>query len=104
MSKLDQYGCKMTITQHGKMFSWETSTWDCDMDDFLEAFYGMMIGLTYHPETVLRGMKEFADERLGYLGPIEDWDDEDDREDEDDVVKVEDDDPARPIDVRPTAF
>lgn len=93
MSRIEDYGCKMSISQHGKTFTWETDAWDCDMEDFLEAFYGMMIGATYHPETVLRSMKEFAEERL------ECWEKDDDADEHDGVP---DDDPSIPIDVRST--
>lgn len=47
----------------GKKMITELS-WDAGMDDILEAVYGMCIGLTFHPSTVLEVMKDFADERL----------------------------------------
>lgn len=47
----------------GKKMITELS-WEAGMDDILEAVYGMCIGLTFHPNTVLGAMKDFVDERL----------------------------------------
>ena len=38
--------------------------WDASMEDLLDAFYGACITTTWHPTTILEGMKEFAEEHL----------------------------------------
>jgi len=38
--------------------------WDVSIEDLINAFYSACIGITYQPQTVLRCMKEFAEERL----------------------------------------
>lgn len=51
----NSYGHKITV-------DWDHE--DVDMEDLLNAFYASLIGLTWQPETVLRNMRDFADERL----------------------------------------
>lgn len=38
--------------------------WDASMEDLLDAFYGACIATTWHPTTILEGMKAFAEEHL----------------------------------------
>ena len=47
-------------------FSWK-GNWDAGADEIIEAFYSMMVGLTFPETTVLRAMKEFAEDRLEVL-------------------------------------
>ena len=42
--------------------------WDVPIDDMLSTFYGMCITATWQPVTVLKNMKEFAEEKLETLG------------------------------------
>ena len=69
----------MTISnpKHYKEFSWK-GNWDANADDFLEAFYAMLVGLTFSETGVLRAMKDFAEERLSVLEPEEKEEEEDD--------------------------
>ena len=41
---------------------------DISIDDILDAFYGILIGATWHPQTILQAMQEFAEEKLEALG------------------------------------
>jgi hypothetical protein len=34
--------------------------WDANMYDYLDAFYTAMIGIGFHPESVINGMEEFV--------------------------------------------
>ena len=34
--------------------------WDANMDNFVDAFYTAMIGIGFHPDTVIDGMEEFV--------------------------------------------
>ena len=38
--------------------------WDANIDELLSSFYGMCVSATYSPITVLKQMKEFAEEHL----------------------------------------
>ena len=38
--------------------------WDASMEDLLDAFYGACVATTWHPTTILEGMKVFAEEHL----------------------------------------
>ena len=51
----NSYGHKITV-------DWDHE--DVDIEDLLNAFYASLIELTWLPETVLRNMRDFADERL----------------------------------------
>lgn len=44
--------------------NWESPEWDAGIDDWCHAFFSLMVGVTFSPETVLRGMKEFAENNL----------------------------------------
>lgn len=33
--------------------------WDANMEDLCQAFYGACVAITFNPETVLDGMKDF---------------------------------------------
>lgn len=62
--KRENQGCKMSLIMNDSKMSWETGQWDCGMEELLEAFYGLCVGQTFCPETVLKGMKEFVEERM----------------------------------------
>ena len=49
-------------------FAWK-GNWVAGADDIIEAFYSMMVGLTFPETTVLRAMKEFAEDKLEVLEP-----------------------------------
>lgn len=38
--------------------------WDATMEQLCQAFYTACIGITFHPDTVVRGMQEFVEENL----------------------------------------
>lgn len=42
--------------------------WDAGMEELLDAFYGACIATTWHPITILEGMRDFAEERLETFG------------------------------------
>ena len=62
----------MTITnpKQYQEFSWK-GNWDANAGDFVEAFYAMLVGLTFSETGVLRAMKDFAEEKLSILEPEE---------------------------------
>lgn len=66
----DKFIITMEQTDGKKMVT--ELSWEAGMDDVLEAFYGMCVGLTWAPVTVLEAMKDFADERLDNGTVVED--------------------------------
>lgn len=54
----------LSLVTYNNKFTWETDHSDINIDDLLEAFYGLCVGVTFAPEAVLQGMKDFAEERL----------------------------------------
>lgn len=42
--------------------------WDAGMEELLDAFYGACVATTWHPTTILEGMRDFAEERLETFG------------------------------------
>lgn len=47
-----------------KKVVWEIPYNDANLDDWLHGFLTCMVGITFNEQQVLRGMKEFAEERL----------------------------------------
>ncbi len=56
--------CKMSASMYGHTYTWESDNPDCTMEEFLDAFYGLMVGLTFQPVTIISAMKEYADGRI----------------------------------------
>lgn len=50
--------------EHPTSTIWETGAPDANLENVLEGFYGCLIGLTWHPDAILRAMKNFVEERL----------------------------------------
>lgn len=61
---MEKTGCKLSISSYGNTMEWRTEYEDCDLEAFIDAFYGCMVGLTFHPDGILKEMKRFAEERL----------------------------------------
>ena len=55
--------CKMSASMYGHTYTWECDNPDCTMEEFLDAFYGLMVGLTFSPKTIVTAMKDFVEER-----------------------------------------
>ena len=53
----------LTLEHADRKVSTELS-WDASMEDLLDAFYGACVATTWHPTTILEGMKAFAEEHL----------------------------------------
>jgi len=54
---------KITIENYGKKMSVETNHEDNSLDEYIDAFYGLLILTTFHSETILNGFKEFIEEK-----------------------------------------
>lgn len=57
----------LTLKNEYKTISVELP-WDANIEDLLEAFYGGMVGLTFHPAGIVRFMREWCDEKAESLG------------------------------------
>ena len=55
---------KITVDNYDYTVSWEVPYNDTSLDDFLQGFVSCLVGVTYSEENVLRGMYEYAKERL----------------------------------------
>ena len=65
--KQKQENTRLTLESYGNVYRFETPHGDTDMDEMLYAFYGLLTAATWSPITILKAMKEFADERLEIL-------------------------------------
>jgi hypothetical protein len=62
--KQKQENTRLTLESYGNVYRFEADHCDCDMDEILYAFYGLLTAATWSPITILQAMKQFADERL----------------------------------------
>ena len=65
--KQKQENTRLTLESYGNVYRFEADHCDCDMEEMLYAFYGLLTAATWSPITILKAMKEFADERLELL-------------------------------------
>lgn len=60
-TEVDDAPTKLTYEMYGMKFTAEfPSSDDVDIDDVMSAFYGLMTAASWHPDTVINGMAEFA--------------------------------------------
>lgn len=55
----------LTLSQSGIKMSVELP-WDASIEDLIQAFYSTLIGITFNPQTIVKGFKEFLEEN-GYV-------------------------------------
>lgn len=60
---IDHKPTKITLESHNKKHSSELN-WDAGLDDILDAFYGLCIAATFHPESILNVMKDWVEEKM----------------------------------------
>ena len=72
---IDQKPTKITLEAHGHKHSSELN-WDAGLDDILDAFYGLCIAATFHPETILSYMQEWLDEKKSCMTAFKENDEE----------------------------
>lgn len=56
----DFKGIKITYETEDGTTTWQSPYSDVTIDDILWGFYGLCIGQTWYPTTVISGMREFA--------------------------------------------
>ena len=67
---------RLTLESYGNVYRFEADYYDCDMNEMLYAFYGLLTAATWSPITILQSMKQFADERLELLGKYQNLEEE----------------------------
>ena len=60
--KPDDAKTRLILETNDNRYIWESPYADANMDEILNALYGLCVGATWQPETVIKCMKEFADE------------------------------------------
>lgn len=65
---------KITLESHDKKHSSELN-WDAGLDDILDAFYGLCIAATFHPESILNVMKDWVEEKMDGMEAFKNIDD-----------------------------
>lgn len=55
---------KLIYETQDQRLTWEFPFIDPSLDDILEAFYGMLVSTTWHPESIAQAMYDFGKERL----------------------------------------
>lgn len=54
---------ELILKMNGQEHSWK-GPWDSDINDILDAFYGLLTGATFSPKMLPVWMKEWAEEKL----------------------------------------
>ena len=72
---------RLTLEQSDKKIVWEVPYEDVDaIDDMLHAIYTIMVGMTFHPDTVIHAFASFLQEKASNLYDI--YEHEENQEDE----------------------
>jgi hypothetical protein len=58
---------KMEVTENDTTVTIENDCEDLTIKEWCHMFYTAMIGITFYPETIINGMKDFAEELKGEL-------------------------------------
>jgi len=53
---------KMVVEENDRTITIENEHEDLTIKEWCQMFYTAMIGITFHPETIINGMKDFAEE------------------------------------------
>jgi len=53
---------RLTVEQPDLKVTWEVPYNDVNGEDMMNAIRTIMVGMTFHPETVYRAMREYAEE------------------------------------------
>lgn len=69
---------ELILKMNGREYSWK-GPWDADMEDLLDAFYGLLVGATFSAKMIPEWMKEWVEDHV------------EESPEEDDVVVPEDD-------------
>lgn len=59
-------GTKITLQMYDESISWETPIEDCDINQVIQGFYNVLLGSTFHQDTIVKGFQKFVDDKMGY--------------------------------------
>lgn len=62
MKPTDEVKTRLVYESGDNRFIWESPYCDVSMEDILDAFYGILVGATWQPDTIMKGFKEFLEE------------------------------------------
>lgn len=54
---------RLTLEMNGQEFSWK-GPWDVDINDILDAFYGLLVGATFSATAIPNWIKEWLEDRF----------------------------------------
>lgn len=59
---------KLSATSYERNIEISQPNDDLSAEEWVEMFFGAMVGITFLPVTILNAMKDFAEEQLPYVG------------------------------------
>ena len=68
---MENKGCKLSVSSYGTTMEWHSDYDDATLEDFLDAFYGCLIGLTFQPRSIIEAMERYAQEHLKEMEPMD---------------------------------
>jgi hypothetical protein len=57
---------KITIESYGRTHSTEFDSDDVTMSEYIDTFYALLIGVTFHENTIIEGFRDFLEEKDFY--------------------------------------
>lgn len=57
---------RLTLEQSDKKITWEVPYEDVTGEDLVQAFYSLMIGMTFLPTTIRQSMQEFVEDDFNF--------------------------------------
>ena len=67
MDNNDKVKTRLVYETENDRYIWESPYMDVDMQDILDAFFGMLVSATWQPITIINAMKDFVDEHHDML-------------------------------------
>ena len=67
MNKNDEVKTKLVYETEDDRYIWESPYMDVDMQDILDAFFGMLVSATWQPTTIINAMQDFVYEHNDLL-------------------------------------
>lgn len=90
MDNNDKVKTRLVYETENDRYIWESPYMDVDMQDILDALFGMLVSATWHPTTIINAMQDFVCEHNDMLDSDEPDYGFDDKGDEgDDECKTE---------------
>lgn len=62
MENTKEKGFRLSLTNYNRTHTFQSPYEDEPIEDIIHAFYSLMIGATWHPDTVIDAMRNFVEE------------------------------------------